>query len=102
MKLNEAIAADVDLVLDLDEFAEKVVVEGKEITVHFDSDKLGELAGNVQYALGLDSVVMYAKTADLPPIRKTGDALMVGSCDWSVLSWEDRDGISEVALQRSR
>ena len=102
MKLNEAIAVDADLVLDLDEFAEKVVVEGNEITAQLDSDKLGELAGNVQYALGLDSVVMYARTSDLPPIRKPGDALMVGAYDWTVLSWEDRDGISEVALQRSR
>ncbi|MBQ9000260.1 MAG: hypothetical protein IJ087_00205 [Eggerthellaceae bacterium] len=102
MKLNEAIAEDVDLVLDLDEFAETAVVEGASIKVQFDSDRLGELSGFTEYAIGLDAMVMYARTADLPPKRKPGDALMVGSSDWTVLGWEDRGGISEVVLQRPR
>lgn len=100
MKLNEAIAEDVDLVLDTDEFAETVVVEGVAIKAQLDSDRLGELTGHTQYALGLDALVMYARTSDLPPARKPGDSLMVGSRDWIVMSWEDRGGISEVALQR--
>ena len=53
-------------------------------------------------ALGLDAVVMYARTEDLPAIRKPGDALMIGAYDWTVMSWEDRAGISEIALQRTR
>lgn len=102
MTLKETIAADIDLVLDLDEFAETAMVEGREIKVQFDSDRLGELTGHTQYAIGLDAVVMYARTDDLPKARKPGDALMVGSHDWTVMSWEDRAGISEIALQRSR
>lgn len=100
--LKETIAADIDLVLDLDEFAETAIVEGKTIKVMFDSDRLGELTGHTQYALGLDAVVMFARTEDLPPIRKPGDALMIGAYDWIVMSWEDRAGVSEIALQRSR
>ena len=102
MTLKETIAADIDLVLDLDDFAELATVEGKQIKVQFDSDRLGEMAGHTQFALGLDAVVMFARTEDLPAIRKPGDALMIGSHDWTVLSWEDREGISEIALQRSR
>ena len=100
--LKDTIIDDIDTVLDLDDFAETATVEGKRIKVQFDSDRLGELAGHTQFALGLDAVVMYARTDDLPPIRKPGDALMVGSCDWTVIAWEDRAGISEVALQRTR
>ena len=55
MTLKETIAEDIDLVLDLDDFAETAVVEGKEIKVQFDSDRLGELTGHTQYALGLDA-----------------------------------------------
>lgn len=102
MTLKETIAEDIDLVLDLDDFADTAVVEGAPIKVQFDSDRLGELTGHTQYALGLDAVVMFARTSDLPPVRKPGDALMVGSHDWIVLSWEDREGISEIALQRTR
>ena len=102
MTLKETIAEDIDLVLDLDDFAEAAVVEGNAIKVQFDSDRLGELTGHTQYALGLDAVVMYARTSDLPPQRKPGDALMIGSYDWIVMSWEDREGISEIALQRTR
>ena len=100
--LKETIAADIDTVLDLDDFAETAVVEGKAIKVQFDSDRLGELTGHTQFALGLDAVVMYARTEDLPPARKPGDALMIGAHDWTVMSWEDRAGVSEIALQRSR
>ena len=100
--LKDSIASDIDLVLDLDEFAETKVVEGKPIKVMFDSDRLGELTGHTEFALGLDAVVMFARTEDLPPIRKPGDALMIGSHDWTIMSWEDRAGISEIALQRTR
>lgn len=100
--LKETIESDIDMVLDLDEFAEYAMVEGKRIKVQFDSDRLGEMAGHTQFALGLDAVVMYARTEDLPSIRKPGDALMIGSYDWTVMSWEDRAGISEIALQRAR
>lgn len=102
MTLKETIADDIDLVLDLDDFAETALVEGEPVKVQFDSDRLGELTGHTQYALGLDAVVMYARTSDLPPQRKPGDSLMVGSHDWVVMSWEDREGISEIALQRTR
>ena len=102
MTLKETIADDIDLVLDLDDFAETAVVEGRAIKVQWDSDRLGELTGHTQYSLGLDAVVMYARTSDLPPIRKPGDALMIGAYDWIVMSWEDREGISEIALQRTR
>ena len=100
--LKETIEDDIDLVLDLDDFAETAKVEGKSIKVQFDSDRLGELTGHTQFALGLDAVVMYARTEDLPAIRKPGDALMIGAHDWTVISWEDRAGISEIALQRTR
>jgi hypothetical protein len=100
--LKETIVADIDVVLDLDDFAETAIVEGKSIKVQFDSDRLGEMAGHTQFALGLDAMVMYARTEDLPAIRKPGDALMIGQHDWTVISWEDRAGISEIALQRAR
>lgn len=102
MTLKETIADDIDVVLDLDDFAETAVVEGVAIKVQFDSDRFGELTGHTQFALGLDSVVMYARTEDLPVIRKPGDSLMIGAYDWTVMSWEDREGISEIALQRTR
>lgn len=102
MTLKDTIIDDIDVVLDLDDFAETAMVEGRAIKVQFDSDRLGELSGHTQYALGLDAIVMYARTEDLPAQRKPGDALMVGSHDWIVMSWEDRAGISEIALQRTR
>ena len=37
--LKETIESDIDVVLDLDEFAETAIVEGKAITVQFDSDR---------------------------------------------------------------
>ena len=100
--LKETIADDVDTVLDLDDFAEEALVEGRRIKVQFDSDRLAELSGYTQLGVGLDAVVMYARTEDLPKRRKPGDALMVGARDWRVLSWESRGGISEIALERTR
>ena len=100
--LKETIESDIDVVLDFDDFAETAIVEGERIKVQFDSDRLAELSGYTQLGIGTEAVVMYARTCDLPKRRKPGGALKIGAYDWTVLSWEDRAGISEVALQRSQ
>ena len=102
MTLNEAIAADVDLVLDLDDFAETVTVEGTPIKAQIDSKPLGELAERTELGIAQETVVMYVRTSDLPTQRKAGDALMVGPFDWTVIAWEDRGGVTAVTMQRTR
>ena len=66
-----------------------------------DAERLGELSGFSQYAMGQEGMVVYAKTEDLPKRRQVGSRLTVDGSVWTVLSWESDMGVSEIALQRA-
>lgn len=103
MTLRETMEADVDLVLDTDDFADIVDVEGSKIRVIFSTDAAQQLVGGDEYAITLDAVTMVAATDDLPARKRPGDPIKVGGKRYLVLSWEDDGrGISTVIMQRSR
>ena len=101
MRLRECIERDRDTVLNLDDFAEEWVIDGRAVKVQVDSDRLGELSGYSLYAMGLEGVVIYAKDEDLPERKPAGSRLMANGSFWTVISWESAMGVSEVALQRT-
>lgn len=100
MPLRDVIRADRDAVLRLDDFACELDVDGCCVKAQVDSDRLAELAGYSQLSLGLDGVVVYAKTEDLPCRRAPGERMSVDGVLYTVVSWEDECGIAEIALQR--
>lgn len=100
MHLSDAIAADRATLLDCRDFAEELVIDGRRVTAQVDSDKLGEVTGYQSLAMGLDGTVVYARTEDLPQRKAPGARLTVNGSLWTVASWEDEAGISQVVLQR--
>lgn len=100
MHLSDAIAADRATLLDCRDFAEELVIDGRRVTAQVDSDRLGEVTGYQSLAMGLDGTVVYARTEDLPPRKAPGARLTVNGSLWTVASWEDEAGISQVVLQR--
>lgn len=103
MTLRETMEADVCMVLDTDDFADVVDVEGAPIRAIFSTDAAQQLEGGSEYALTLDAVTMVAATADLPRRRHPGDPIKVGGKRYLVLAWEeDGRGISTVIMQRTR
>ncbi len=103
MTLRETMEADVDLVLDTDDFADVMDVEGAQIRVILSTDAAQQLAGGDEYALTLDAVTMVAATNDLPARKRPGDPIKVDGHRYLVLSWEDDGrGITTVIMQRTR
>lgn len=101
MKLRDCISRDRDTVINLDDFAQEVVFEGHRVRAQVDAERLGELSGFSQYAMGQEGIVIYAKTEDLPKRKQVGAHVHVDGSVWTVLSWESDMGVSEVALQRA-
>lgn len=101
MRLRDCIRADRDTVINIDDFAQEVVIDGRKVMAQVDAERLGELSGFSQYAMGQEGMVIYAKTEDLPKRRQVGSRLTVDGSVWTVLSWESDMGVSEIALQRA-
>lgn len=101
MTLKEQIKEDISIFLDDAEFASIHVVEGEEISILVDNDRLAELKGGTDNTLGEADLLFYAKTADLPSKRGYGHILNYDDEDWFVISWNENDGISEISLKRN-
>jgi hypothetical protein len=87
--------------LNLDEFAETHFVEGREIRVVIDDDKLLEkqasLLGNSESVL-----LFYAGVDELPARRNPGSVLNFDGREYTVDSWTVSQGLATVALAEPR
>mgnify|MGYP003571270504 CR=1 FL=1 len=94
---QEMAAADrAGAFLDLDVFGEEREVEGRTITVVMDYVDLTERDG--ARALSRSSIRLFGRTEDLPKRKMAGDALRVDGVGYSVESWREDMGISEIVL----
>lgn len=99
--LKEQIKEDIHIFLDCADFADKHTVEGKEIAIVTDNERLAELKAGVENALTEADILFYAKTEDLPPKRGYGRMLNFDGRDWFVVYWENNFNIAEIALKRN-
>lgn len=100
-KLKEQIKEDISIFLDCADFADNHTVEGKEISIVTDNDRLAELKAGEKNALTEADILFYAKTEDLPPKRGYGRMLNFDGRDWFVIYWENDFDIAEIALKRN-
>lgn len=93
---QDMVMADRDIFLNLDEFASVHRVDGKEITClveNVDMDSIANFDG-----LGRDAISLHAKTEDMPGSRISGDSLNVDGRDYTILRWDEAEGIATVML----
>ncbi len=98
---KEQLTADLNIFMNLEEFGVLVEVEGTEITAIVDDDKLSERKGGAEIAIGESSILLIAKTADLPKRKGNGSALNVDGREYTVDDWQESMGISTIALSQS-
>ena len=90
----------MSIFLNLEEFAEKHRIEGKQIPIVTDNDRLQELKSGAENDLTAADLLFYAKIEDLPPKQGYGSILNFDGTDWFVVSWEVNFGMAEIALTR--
>ena len=102
MGFKEMVAADLAATfLDLDTFGEKYRVEGKEISIMLDNDELKERQGGQDLAVAESGTLFYARVADLPPRRPTGQCLNINGRDCIVDAWSEDMGMATVVLREN-
>lgn len=95
------VAADRDAVFfNLDEFGEKHRIEGKTITAVLDESENGE-SGAASIGLAEYDLIVFAKAEDLPKKRPAGESLNVDGREFSILSWCEDCGITEIKLAQT-
>lgn len=103
MSFKEQIEKDLDAVfLNLDDFAERHRIEGREISVVVDNDQLNKLKKGQILGLVEADMLLMGKVADFPADLEPGSLLNVDGRELIVeLSGEDM-GLVEVALRQNR
>lgn len=96
---KDKLQSDLDNVfLNPDEFGELHEIEGNEVICVFDDMTLSERTGGSELIMSQSSILLYAKTTDLPPRRGYGESLLVDSVDYMVVRWDEDMGMSSITL----
>lgn len=99
MSFKEDIKSDINGVfLNLEEFAEKHRVEGKEIICILDNNKGQPKNDGSMYDLAEADLVIIAKSIDLPARKEAGSVLNLDGRELTVNFWDEQNGITVISL----
>ena len=92
---------DLDNVfLNLDDFAETHLVEGKEIQCVLDDEALKTRQGSAEIGIDESTLLLFAKIEDLPE-KKKGGVLNVDHKIYKIDDWKVNFGMAEIALSQN-
>lgn len=102
MNFKEQIERDLDVFLNLDEFAEVHRVEGVKITVVVDDDQLNKLKQGQILGLVEADMLLMGRESDFPARLEPGRLLNVDGREMLVTNSGTAEGLVEVALRQNR
>ena len=101
MTFKDEIANDLNNVfLNIDEFAETHIVEGKEILCVLDNDSLKARQGSAEIGIDESTLLLFANIDDLPKKQK-GGLLNVDHKEYMIDDWKVNFGMVEIVLHRN-
>ncbi len=101
MTLKDEIANDIDNVfLNLGDFAEIHLVDGKEILCVLDDESLKTRQGSAEIGIDESTLLLFAKVEDLPK-KKQGGLLNIDHKMYMIDDWKVNFGMAEIALHQN-
>lgn len=101
MTFKEELLEDIDnIFLNLDEFGERHLVDGKTIICMLDDDSLKLRQGSNELSISDSSLLLFAKKSDLPR-KVVGDDILIDGKVYIVDDWKVNLGMAEVVLHRN-
>lgn len=101
MTLKDEITNDINFVfLALEDFAEKHLVDGKEILCVIDDEALKTRQGSAEIGIDESTLLLFAKVEDLPK-RKKGGLLNVDHKIYMIDDWKVNFGMAEITLHQN-
>lgn len=96
------LAADIsNTFINIDEFGEEIVIEGKPVKVVIDNDELKERQGGQDLAVAESAALFYAKVEDLPKGLKPGRNININGRENIIDDMQIDMGLCTVALHES-
>lgn len=93
---KDLVAADRDVVIDLDYFAEEHDIDGATLKVVLENEAIKDV-DDVE-VLSKSSMVLFAKTEELGERRMRGETLYIDDVGYTVERWLDEMGVTKVTL----
>ena len=101
MSFKDDILNDINNVfLNLEDFGEEHIIDGKPIICMFDDDALKIRSGSNELSVSESTLLLFAKVSDLPR-KVVGDDLLIDGRIYVVDDWKVNLGIAEVALHQN-
>ena len=95
---KEMMAADRGIFLNLDEFGDEHVIEGKTIAAVLDEETFDESKKGEDIGLAAFDLVLFAQVEDLPAQRPSGESLNVDGKECTIVSWRTDAGMASIYL----
>jgi hypothetical protein len=100
---QQMVEADArDVFLNLNEFATKHIVEGKEINVVMAPDQMLPISGGYTLGVSQSSIVIHAKKEDLPARKEAGETLNIDGREYIIDAWDAHMGMAQIFLSQTR
>ena len=102
MSFKDMVEKDIkDVFLDIEFFGEKHLIEGSEILIVIDDDKLKEKQGGQDLAVAESASLFYAYAKDLPKRRSAGQCLNIDHRDYTIDDWSEDMGVATITLREN-
>lgn len=102
MTLAQQILADNESVfLELDDFAEVHRIDGVEVNISVDSDRLDELKQSGNTAVDGADFMFFVRSAEVKKVNP-GSFINFDGKECKVIYWSENKGIASVCLQQRR
>lgn len=101
MSFKDDILNDINNVfLNLEDFGEEHIIDGKPVICMFDDDALKVRSGSNELSVSESTLLLFAKVSDLPR-KVSGDDLLIDGRIYVVDDWKVNLGVAEVALHQN-
>ena len=102
MDFKEQLKKDIDTFLNIDEFAEKHIINKKELNIIIDNETLKERTKKEYEGIFVGDILYFVKATDygLPP--KAEDIQILDGRQYKVFDVNIQNGVYEIILQSAR
>ncbi|MBR1625593.1 MAG: hypothetical protein IJ681_00445 [Bacteroidales bacterium] len=102
MSFNDDVIADINNVyMNVDEFGSPHSIEGGEpIICVFDDEALRERLSGQDIGVAQATILLFAKTAALPPKKPVGSHFNIDGAEYLIDDWSEDMGVSQIALHK--
>lgn len=84
--------------LDMDMFADRHKIDGRQITCIFEDDISHAKGGISEYGIAERQFVLFGLTEDLPKRKTFGSGMSIDGRQYLVTDWMDEIGITKITL----